>query len=136
TAPMIELAGRAASRSAKATARTLRYLGLGGAYVPGGGATPVAARPFVGNPVTSDPVRYARTAAIIEAEPDLGLAAPTIAWVDAAFRTMADFAEPRYPTSIRQPILILAAGQDDPPSTPAIGGISPPPRAAATLPLS
>src|SRR5262249_61883846 len=120
TSPMIVLAGRAASRGAKITARTLRYLGMGGAYIPGGGPSPVAMRPFIGNPVTSDPVRYARTAAIVEAEPDLGLAAPTIAWVDAAFRTMADLADPRYPTGIRQPMLILAAGQDDLVSTPAI----------------
>jgi lysophospholipase len=136
SAPMIALAGRAASRSAKLTARSLRYLGLGGAYVPGGGATPVAARPFIGNPVTSDPVRYARTAAIVEAEPDLGLAAPTIAWVDAAFRTMAEFAEPRYPTSIRQPMLILSAGQDDLVSTPAIGEFAQRLRAGAHLVIS
>src|SRR5262244_2287171 len=37
SAPMIVLAGRAASRGAKITARTLRYLGMGGAYIPGGG---------------------------------------------------------------------------------------------------
>jgi lysophospholipase len=136
SAPMIALAGRAGSRGAKVTARTLRYLGLGGAYVPGGGATPVAARPFIGNPVTSDPVRYARTAAIVEAEPALGLAAPTIAWVDAAFRTMAEFAEPRYPTSIRQPMLILAAGQDDLVATPAIGEFAQRLRAGANLVIS
>ena len=136
SAPMIALAGRAASRSAKVTARSLRYLGLGGAYVPGGGAKPVTARPFIGNPVTSDPVRYARTAAIVEAEPDLGLAAPTIAWVDAAFRTMAELADPRYPTSIRQPLLILAAGQDDLVSTPAIGEFSQRLRAGAHLVIS
>jgi lysophospholipase len=136
TAPMIALAGRSGSRSAKLTARTLRYLGLGGAYVPGGGATPVAARPFIGNLVTSDPVRYARTAAIVEAEPDLGLAAPTIGWVDAAFRTMADFAEAPYPTSIRQPMLILAAGQDDLVSTPSIGDFAKRLRAGAHLVIS
>jgi len=136
SAPMIALAGRAASRGAKITARTLRYLGLGGAYVPGGGATPVAARPFIGNPVTSDPVRYERTAAIVEAEPELGLAAPTVAWVDAAFRAMAELAEPRYPTSIRQPLLILAAGQDDLVSTPAIGEFAQRLRAGAHLVIS
>ena len=136
SAPMIALAGRAGSRGAKVTARALRYLGLGGAYVPGGGATPVAARPFIGNPVTSDPVRYARTAAIVEAEPDLGLAAPTIAWVDAAFRAMAAFAEPRDPTSIRQPMLILTAGMDDLVSTPAIGEFAQRLRAGAHLVIS
>ena len=121
SAPMIELAGRAASRGARATARTLRYLGLGGAYVPGGGAAAVASRPFIGNPVTSDPVRYARTAAIVEAEPMLGLGSPTVGWVDAAFRAMRQFAEPTFPARIRQPIMIVAAGEDGLVSTPAIG---------------
>jgi lysophospholipase len=121
SAPMIELAGRAASRGARITARTLRYLGLGGAYVPGGGATAVATRPFIGNPVTSDPVRYARTAAIVEAEPALGLGSPTVGWVDAAFRAMREFAAPNYPARIRQPIMIVAAGEDGLVSTPAIG---------------
>jgi lysophospholipase len=136
SAPMIVLAGRAASRGAKITARTLRYLGMGGAYVPGGGPSPVAMRPFIGNPVTSDPVRYARTAAIVEAEPDLGLAAPTIAWVDAAFRAMAEMAEPSYPTRIRQPLLILAAGEDELVSTPAIGEFAQRLRAGAHLVIS
>jgi lysophospholipase len=136
SAPMIALAGRAASRSARMTARSLRYLGMGGAYIPGGGATPVATRPFIGNPVTSDPVRYARTAAIVEAEPDLGLGAPTVGWVDAAFRTMAEFAEPSYPTRIRQPMLILAAGQDELVSTPAIGDFAQRLRAGAHLVIS
>jgi lysophospholipase len=121
SAPMIELAGRAASRGARVTARVLRYLGMGGAYVPAGGATAVATRPFIGNPVTSDPVRYARTAAIVEAEPELGLGSPTVAWVDAAFRAMRDLAEPPYPARIRQPIMIVAAGEDGLVSTPAIG---------------
>jgi lysophospholipase len=136
SAPMIVLAGRAASRGAKITARTLRYLGMGGAYVPGGGPTPVATRPFIGNPVTSDPVRYARTAAIVEAEPDLGLAAPTIGWVDAAFRAMAEMAEPSFPARIRQPLLILAAGEDELVSTPAIGEFALRLRAGAHLVIS
>jgi lysophospholipase len=133
SAPMIELAGPAASRGARLTARVLRYLGMGSAYVPGGGATAVASRPFVGNPVTSDPVRYARTAAIVEAEPELGLGSPTVGWVDAAFRAMRELAEPTCPARIRQPILIVAAGQDELVSTPAIGQFSLRLRAGAHL---
>jgi lysophospholipase len=106
---------------------------MGSAYVPSGGATAVASRPFVGNPVTSDPVRYARTAAIVEAEPELGLGSPTVGWVDAAFRAMRELAEPTYPARIRQPILIVAAGQDELVSTPAIGQFSLRLRAGAHL---
>ena len=66
--------------------------GFGASYVPGGDATGSAAQPFIGNPLTSDPVRYARNAAVVEAEPALGLGSPTVAWADAAFRAMAEFA--------------------------------------------
>ncbi|HXW25615.1 MAG TPA: alpha/beta hydrolase [Xanthobacteraceae bacterium] len=136
SAPMVALAGRSGSRGAKITARTLRYLGMGGAYVPGGSAKPVATRPFIGNPVTSDSVRYARTAAIVEADPDLGLGSPSVAWVDAAFRAMRDFAEPAYPAHIRQPMLIVAAGQDELVSTPAIAQFAVRLRAGAHLVIS
>src|ERR1700674_5079551 len=121
SAPMIELAGESSSRLAKMSARTLRLLGFSRAYIPGGGATAVPSLPYVGNLLSSDAVRYARTAAIVEAEPKLGLVSPTIGWVDAAFAAMRDFADPSYPGQTRQPILIVAAGQDEVVSTPAIG---------------
>ena len=75
---------------------------------------------FVGNVLTSDPVRYARNAAVLEAEPELGLGAPTVAWADAALRPMKEFAEPALAAAIRQPILMVAAGRDEVVSTPAI----------------
>ena len=65
-------------------------------------------------------MRYARIGAIIEAEPELGLGSPTIAWIAAAFRVMGDFADPVYAAKIRQPLLIIAAGQDWIVSTAAI----------------
>jgi len=65
-------------------------------------------------------VRYARNAAVIEEEPDLGIGAPTVAWVDAALRFMKRFAAPGYAAQIRQPILLVAAGRDEVVSTPAI----------------
>ena len=121
SAPMIGLAGRAGARFAAVSARALRWTGFSRAYVPGGGPKPVASLPFVGNVLTSDPVRHARTAAIVEAEPMLGLGSPTIGWVDAAYRTMAEFSGPQYAERIRQPILIIAAGQDEVVSTPLTG---------------
>ena len=51
----------------------------------------------------------------------LGLGSPTIGWVDAAYRTMAEFSGPQYAERIRQPILIIAAGQDEVVSTPLTG---------------
>ncbi|HEX2654163.1 MAG TPA: alpha/beta hydrolase [Xanthobacteraceae bacterium] len=121
SAPMIDLDGRPGSNAARRTAKMLRMLGFGTSYIPGGGATAVTSQPFLGNPVTSDPVRYERAAAIVEAEPKLGLGAPTIGWLAAAFRTMDELATPTYAWRIRLPMLMVAAGQDEIVSVPAIG---------------
>jgi lysophospholipase len=120
SAPMIRLINVPMLPVIPAVARTLRLAGLGGSYVPGGGPACSAAAAFLDNPVTSDPVRHARTAAIIEAEPALALGAPTIAWADAAMRAMAEFSRPAFPARLRQPILIIACGRDRLVSTTAI----------------
>jgi len=81
-------------------------------------------RPFVGNLLTSDPVRYARNVAVLETEPSLATGWPTVAWADSAFRVMAELLQPGYPSRIRQPLLIIAAGLDGIVSTPAIDEFS------------
>ncbi|MET4274678.1 MULTISPECIES: alpha/beta hydrolase [unclassified Bradyrhizobium] len=112
SAPMIDLPGRATSFPARALLKTMRVLGTGGRYVPGGSDQITGLNPFINNPLTSDPVRYARNAAILEEDPTLGLASPTIAWADTAFRAMHTFRGKNYPSEIRQPILMLAASGD------------------------
>src|SRR6476661_3375793 len=119
-APMIALPGMRRLATTRAMVRSLRLMGLGGTYVPGGNAAVLQQRPFGGNLLTSDPVRYARNVAVLEAEPSLAIGWPTVAWADAAFRVMREMSEPGYPGRIRQPILIIAAGQDAIVSTPAI----------------
>lgn len=118
--PMIELTGLRASRSTRWLARVLDAAGFGMAYVPGGDETVLGLRPFPGNPLTSDPVRYARVTAVMQAEPALCLGSPTVSWANAAYRVMDEFADPAYPASIRQPLLLIAAGHDEIVSTPAI----------------
>lgn len=120
SSPMLAVRIPGSPRLATMTVRFMRMLGLSGSYVPGGGATAMASLPFPGNVLTSDPVRYARAGAVVEAEPALGLGSPTIAWVNAAFKATGAFADPSYPTRMRQPLLIVAAGQDEVVSTPAI----------------
>ena len=120
SAPMIALPQGPLTRVAGPLARFARMLGRGSGYVPTGDAKSSGAEDFIGNVLTSDPVRYARNAAVLEQEPSLGIGAPTIAWVDAAMRLMKRFAEPGYAASIRQPILMVAAGRDEVVSTPAI----------------
>jgi lysophospholipase len=120
SAPMVRLANIPLLAVAPALIRTMRLAGFGSAYVPGGGPIGPSTMPFPGNPVTSDPVRHARTAAVIEANPALALGAPTVAWLDAAFRLMAEFANPAFPARMRQPMLMVACGRDRLVSTPAI----------------
>jgi lysophospholipase len=119
-APMIDLPGRSTSFPVRALVRVMRLTGQGGNYVPGGDDALTGTTPFVGNKLTSDPVRYARNAAIFEEDPTLGIGSPTVAWADAAFKAMHGFREASYPLQIRQPILMMAASQDQVVSTPAI----------------
>jgi lysophospholipase len=120
SAPMIALRGTPTMSAARVVIGVSRLFGVGRSYIPGGDRTPVNARPFVGNILTSDPVRYVRNAAVLEAEPALGVAAPTVAWADAAFKVMKDFSQHAYSAAIRQPILMIGAGRDAVVSTQAI----------------
>jgi lysophospholipase len=119
-APMIALPGMRYMRATVTLVRTLRLMGLGGMYVPGGNATVLQQRPFAGNLLTSDPVRYARNVAVLETEPSLATGWPTVGWADGAFRSMTEMSQPVYPSRIRQPLLMIAAGLDGIVSTPAI----------------
>jgi lysophospholipase len=131
--PLIALPGRAYSAFARPVVKTMNAFGLGTSYVPGGDATVIAAQPFIGNLLTSDPVRHARTVAILEAEPALGLGSPTVAWSAAAFKAMSEFARPGYAARIRQPIVMVAAGRDVIVSTAAIESFAPRLRAGSHL---
>ena len=118
--PMVALPASRMTRAAGPLARIMRLIGRGSGYVPTGHGAPIGVDDFIGNVLTSDPVRYARNMAVLEEAPELGIGAPTIAWADAALRLMKQFALPSYAGSLRQPILIVAAGRDDVVSTPAI----------------
>ena len=120
SAPMIDLPGYATKLPTRILVRTLRWLGMGGRYVPGGTGELTGTNSFVNNPLTSDPVRYARNAAILEEDPTLGIASPTVAWADSAFRAIVNFREASYPSQIRLPILMMAASSDTIVSTAAI----------------
>src|SRR5438270_4300390 len=120
SAPMIDLPGRSTSLPVRALLRLMRLSGQGGRYVPGGSDQLVGAESFIDNPQPIDPVRYAGSAAILEEDPTLGIASPTVAWADTASRAMRCFRAMDYPSQIRQPILMLAASNDAIVSTPAI----------------
>jgi lysophospholipase len=117
--PMIGLSLLKRTASAALLARTLRLLGLGKMFVPGGGETSISTMPFKGNRLTTDPVRYARNADAATAIGPGAIGAPTVAWIDSALRFMKCFTAPNYALKIRLPTLIVAAGDDPICSTPA-----------------
>jgi lysophospholipase len=136
TAPLLRFEGMRTQWALPYLANIGRTIGLGRLYVPGGGSQPVAHRPFPNNRATSDPVRYERTASIIQSAPELAVGSPTIAWAHATFQVMARVADPSYATEIRQPLLIMAAGKDEIVSNAAIERFAMRLRAGAHLVIS
>jgi lysophospholipase len=116
-APMVDLA--TTPPAARLMARGLASFGLSRRIVPGWSPTPVALKPFVGNPVTSDPVRYGQAAAVALAAPRLAIGGPTIGWVRAAFRVMDALSDPLFGAEWRTPSLMILAGDDSVVSSPA-----------------
>src|SRR5258705_9853805 len=107
SAPMIDLPGRRTSFPARALLRILRLAGQGGRYVPGGSDALTGSESFINNPFTSDPVRYARNAAILEEDPTLGTGSPTVASAHTTLRAMDTVSGTRYPCEIHQSLLML-----------------------------
>lgn len=120
SAPLIGLPKSGLVRYARPMLMMMRLMGRGTAYIPGGRPNPPGREDFIGNVLTSDPVRFARAVAVLEAEPRLALGGPTVNWVSALLRATAKFEDPSYAGSIRQPILMVAAGHDQVVSTSAI----------------
>lgn len=119
TTPMLALCIVKRPRLVALLVRVMRILGFGKAFVPGGGETSICTLPFKGNRLTGDPVRYTRNANAATAIGAGAIGAPTVAWLDAAFRFMRRFTDPRYALKIRLPTLIVAAGADPVCATPA-----------------
>lgn len=127
-APMLDFPRVWIARPARVLMRLLRLAGFGKHYVPGGNVDGGRTSRFADNPLTSDPQRYARNAALVTHDPTLGIGGPTVDWLDAAFDTIAAFAAADYAAKIDTPTLMIAAGADTIVSAPAIG------RFAARLP--
>jgi len=111
TSPMLALPQGSPKWLARLTGFAM-HIGLGEAYIPGGGSTLLQTLPFDGNLVTSDPERYARMAALIQAAPALGLGSPTVGWVNAAMRAACRMAEADFEDAVPIPVLMVIAGAD------------------------
>ena len=112
TAPMIDLFAVRNPKTARFLAAALNFIGLGGNYAPGGGDTFGNTLPFTGNLLTSDPIRYARSADILAKFPQIGIGHPTVGWIHAAFQVMDKLMQPEFPRRTYTPTLILGAGAD------------------------
>ena len=119
-APMIDVYGLRLARVVRALAEGLDMIGLGTAFVPGGSRVGAQERAFERNVLTSDPGRFARTANILKAYPQLGLGDPTVGWLNSAFRLMDEFTDAEYPRRIFTPTLVFGAGEDRVVSLPAL----------------
>jgi len=119
-APMLGISMIDNPRGARWLARILYWLGFGKAFVPGGGDTAIGTKPFEANRLSADPVRYARNSALSAAARELAIGDPSIGWVHAAFQLMDRLHQPRAPSEVKVPTLVIAAGRDPVVSTPAI----------------
>lgn len=90
----------------------LMHFGLGESFAPGAGATLLQTQPFASNPLTSDPDRYKRSLAIVDADPSVGVGGATIGWVNAAMRACVRMAEPDFAETVPMPVLIVLGGAD------------------------
>ena len=123
-APMVGLPRPRASLPMRGLIRMLCAAGMGERFIPGGNVDVIKRTGFPGNPLTSDPRRYARNVAILQADPTLGIASPTVAWLDASFVAMSEFHSPEFARGISRPVLMIAAGNDRIVSAPAIAAFA------------
>ncbi|HEV7717987.1 MAG TPA: alpha/beta hydrolase [Arsenicitalea sp.] len=120
SAPMIALDRQPLSMGGMANlAETLCFFGLGAVPIGRKADRPASERTFAGNPLTSDKARYLRTAAVVRARPELEITSPTFRWSASAMRAMSEAGGDSFPGSVRIPVLMLAAAQDEVVSTAA-----------------
>ncbi len=123
TAPMVQIAVEKIGMPPGLALRLSEMVSISGFatwFVPGGNVKAAELGAFEGNQLTSDPERWGRTRAVLEAAPDLALGSPTVAWLKAAMRSCARITAPDFAETVKVPVLMLAAGEDHIVSTRAI----------------
>ena len=112
SAPMIEIAGLPSPDTLRLVAKWSQRIGLGKSLVPVGRRRSLFLSTFEDNVLTSDPVRFERTAALLRAEPRLLVTTPTFGWLAAAFEAMASLHEEDFALRFRTPTLVVMPGAD------------------------
>jgi lysophospholipase len=121
SAPMVGLDRQPLSFTGMArVAGALNFFGFGKLPIGRKADKPASEASFPNNPLTSDMLRYMRMVDVVRAKPELGIGAPTYAWVAAAMAAMAEAGRDSFAGKIRVPVLMLAAARDEVVSTSTI----------------
>ncbi len=123
TAPMIAFADERVGvpqNLARLYAEASSITGMATAYIYGGNDDVEGISRFEDNPLTSDRERWSRNKAVLEVAPELGLGAPTVGWLRAAYRSNAIISHRAFGPNLKIPVMLFAAGKDSIVSTRAV----------------
>jgi lysophospholipase len=124
-APMLKLVGLPVSQTALGRLfGAASYCGFARNMVPGGMKEYVASQNFEGNPLTSDRERFFRNLSVLQTAPELAVGPPTVGWVRSAIAAMAAIENEKFPSRLRVPVLMIAAGEDRIVSSKAVEELS------------
>jgi lysophospholipase len=113
SAPMLMYSTRGQPRwLVRAITKAMMFSGHATDFVWGMASRDPLTMGFAEQIVTSDPERFGRNQALLEADPALRLAGPTWGWVAAADRSIAQLKTHGYAGAIAAPTLICGAGHD------------------------
>ncbi|KQO75711.1 alpha/beta hydrolase [Rhizobium sp. Leaf262] len=133
SSPFISLSGQSLPAPWIRTIATLfTLIGLGGMQL----GKDQRERQFEGNPLTSDPVRFARNASIGLEHPELFVGAPTARWLFEVLKTMPWVKRQDHLTKVIVPTLILAPMLDTISRYAALEELSRNFRAAQLIPVT
>jgi lysophospholipase len=123
TAPMIAFTDERVGvpqNLARLYAEASSITGMATAYIYGGNDDVEGISRFDDNPLTSDRERWSRNKAVLEVAPELGLGAPTVGWLRAAYRSNAIISHRDFGPNVKIPVMLFAAGKDTIVSTRAV----------------
>ena len=113
TSPMIDIRTAPYPRIlAGVIARIALFAGLSETYLPGATGRSALRRSFEGNPLTSDPLRFAVERDAVNRNPVLALGGPTFGWLAATLESVALIQRNGFLERITIPLLMIAAGRD------------------------
>ncbi len=97
---------------ARRLAPFMTAIGFGEMRVPRQQRLTLANLPFEDNPLTGDPVRFARNQNLARTLPRLFVGVPTFGWFHAAFRAVTEAQDPDFAQAIGVPSLIVGGALD------------------------